>query len=101
MHWVTVAVWGACVCLIGVTLWYDRRKVPRARAAWPAWPDDERDLALISRYVRARAGASPGSLVDDRTWADLNMDDVFRVLDRAESRVGQAVLYARLRTAPT
>ena len=97
MHWITVGVWGVCVCLMAVTFWYDRRKAPRARAAWATWPDDERDLALISRYVRARADVS-GGMMDERTWTDLNMDDVFRVLDRAESRVGQQVLYGRLRS---
>jgi hypothetical protein len=38
--------------------------------------------------------------MDDRTWHDLNMDDVFRLLDRAESLVGQQALYARLRASP-
>ena len=100
MHWITVAVWGVCVCVIAAIWSYDRRKAPRPRAPWPQWPDDERDLTLISRYARARAAESDGGLMDERTWTDLNMDDVFRVLDRAESRVGQQVLYGRLRSAP-
>jgi hypothetical protein len=101
MHWLTVAVWAACVCAIAVTVWYDRRKMPRARTGWAVWPDDERDLSVIARYARALAGPSGDGQMDDRTWTDLNMDDVFRLLDRAESRVGQQVLYRRLRSAPT
>lgn len=36
--------------------------------------------------------------IDDRTWADLNLDDVFAVLDRTSSTLGQHALYHRLRT---
>lgn len=35
--------------------------------------------------------------VDDITWNDLNMDDVFRLLDATQSIAGSEVLYAMLR----
>ena len=38
--------------------------------------------------------------VDDRTWADLDLDDVFATIDRTESTLGQQALYHRLHTAP-
>lgn len=38
--------------------------------------------------------------MDDRTWADLDLDAVFVALDRTESTLGQHALYHRLRTAP-
>jgi len=41
-----------------------------------------------------------GRSLDDRTWNDLVMDDVFAFLDRTESRIGQQMLYRRLRRAP-
>jgi hypothetical protein len=38
--------------------------------------------------------------LDDRTWSDLLMNDVFAHLDRTESSVGQQLLYSRLRSSP-
>ena len=78
-----------------------RRRAPKPRAPWAEWPDDDRDMLSIARYARARAAAHQTVLLDDRTWDDLNMDDVFRVLDRAESLLGQQALYVRLRSSPT
>jgi len=46
-----------------------------------------------------RCDESRASL-DDRTWNDLLLDDVFARLDRTESSVGQQSLYGRLRRAP-
>jgi hypothetical protein len=37
--------------------------------------------------------------LDDRTWSDLLLDDVFAHLDRTQSTVGQQLLYNRLRSA--
>ena len=39
--------------------------------------------------------------MDDRTWADLNMDAVFSALDGTASTLGRQALYHRLRTIPT
>ncbi len=96
----TLVVWAGVVAFIGLVLWRDRRHVPKGRAPWTVWPTDERDLPAIRRYVRRPAGPGSDRVLDDRTWTDLNMDDVFRVLDRAESLVGQQVLYCRLRSVP-
>jgi DNA mismatch repair ATPase MutS len=52
----------------------------------------------IARYYRMRVQADPVvNSLDDRTWADLDMDGLFRVLDRTQSGVGRQFLYARLR----
>jgi MutS domain V len=78
---------------------YTRRKLlGRVRAEWGRFQERDRDMDKVSSYARAveAVGASPG--LDDRTWADLNMDEVFSILDRCESLVGQQVLYARLRS---
>ena len=49
-------------------------------------------------YFRARAKALPArDFVDDVTWADLDMDEVFRRIDSTQSAVGSEVLYAMLR----
>lgn len=77
-----------------------RRKAPAPRATWGTWPDDTRQMLAIARYFRSRQ-TSADTGIDDRTWADLNLDAVFSVLDRTESLVGQQLLYSRLRSVPT
>ena len=55
-------------------------------------------------WTRFRTCSAPeprGASLDDRTWNDLLLDDVFAQLDRTESSVGQQVLYSRLRSAPS
>ena len=41
-----------------------------------------------------------GRSLDERTWVDLNLDEVFAAIDRTQSTLGQHALYHRLRTAP-
>ena len=58
-------------------------------------------MDAIAEYHRSRAGSAPGrASLDDRTWNDLDMDQVFAAVDRTESTLGQQALYHRLRTAP-
>jgi hypothetical protein len=90
------------LCTLGVAvLWtalFELNRRARAahlrttRASRGQAPVRARDMAAIAAYHRARATSDPtdGSL-DDRTWDDLNMNDVFSVLDRTESVVGQHV----------
>ena len=52
-------------------------------------------VQLLPRSGAGRLGRFPS--VDDRTWADLDMDAVFLRLDRTRSSVGQACLYDLLR----
>ena len=96
-------VWSGIAIAVVSLFVLDRRnrtaRVKKLRSAWGRPLDRERDLVAIAAYHRGRAGDASRAL-DDRTWDDLNMDDVFSVLDRTESVVGQQVLYARLRTMP-
>jgi len=87
------------VGLLGIALlvFVAHLRVIRPRAAWGAWPDDARDFTAIARYADARTPPGAAGTMDRRTWDDLTMDDVFRLLDRTESLVGRQVLYARLR----
>ncbi|MDO7851467.1 MutS-related protein [Hymenobacter convexus] len=53
---------------------------------------------LVARY-HATVQAEPAyHRLDDQTWADLNGDDLFALLDGTVSRVGQQCLYHRLRS---
>ena len=58
---------------------------------------NQRRADLISCYFREGPGRSAEGTIDDRTWTDLDMDDVFASVDRTRSSVGQSALYAMLR----
>src|SRR4029077_10495245 len=73
------------------------RLLTRIRREWGHPRDRSRDMDGVADFFRSNARA--GESLDDRTWDDLLMDDVFAHLDRTESSVGQQVLYRRLRQA--
>ena len=56
------------------------------------------DLDLLSAYFRYRSRDSNRGALPDRTWQDLDLDDVFASLDYAESEPGRQYLYDLLRT---
>ena len=58
------------------------------------------DAIADAHRARVAASSTPASM-DDRTWADLNMDAVFTAIDHTESTLGQHALYHRLRTVPS
>ncbi len=72
------------------------------RASWgqPRPQTHKMDLIAASHAARVAELRVSGSL-DERTWNDLNMDDVFAAIDRTGSTAGQHALYHRLRTTPT
>jgi hypothetical protein len=74
-----------------------RRLLERIRASWGRPRERKRDMDAITDFFNLRDELS--TPLDDRTWNDLLMDDVFAHLDRAESTVGQQMLYSRLRSA--
>jgi len=58
-------------------------------------PGGSLDEIRIFEDSRQREGEAPG--LDERTAADLDLDDVFRRIDQTASAVGQQWLYSRLR----
>ena len=78
-----------------------RRRLARIRASWGAPVQQIRRMDAMSSSHAARIDVLKGSgSLDERTWADLNLDDVFAAIDRTHSTLGQHALYHRLRTAP-
>jgi hypothetical protein len=98
--WFVVAVIVAGFGVAIARLVRDQHRL-RLRAEWgqPRPKPRRMDAIVASHESRASAPGAPPAL-DDRTWADLNLDDVFIGLDRTESTLGQHALYHRLRTAP-
>src|SRR5262245_8802394 len=86
-----------------LSVWSARRTrarlLARLRTDWGRPNDRSRDMEAIFDLVRSHP--SGVTLLDDRTWDDLLMDDVFALIDRTESRIGQQMLYRRLRSGQT
>ena len=77
---------------------HKRRELTNLRTAWGLPKVRRRDMDAIAEYDSILEPAqSPEGRLDQHTWTDLNLDDVFALLDRAESPLGQQVLYHRLR----
>ncbi len=68
------------------------------RLEWGTSRARSRDLPAIASYHVALTSSRPHDSLDQRTWDDLDLDDVFSALDRTESSVGQQQLYHRLRS---
>jgi hypothetical protein len=78
-----------------------RRRLARIRATWGAPIDRIRRMDFMSAsHVAQIAVLGSGGSLDERTWVDLNLDDVFAAIDRTQSTLGQHALYHRIRTAP-
>lgn len=78
-----------------------RKALSRLRAEWGRpvpRPRKPEDLAGASRSRVAALGETPA--LDERTWNDLDLDEVFAAIDRTESTLGREALYHRLRSGP-
>ena len=82
-------------------MWFGRRRrLLEIRQAWGKPIARERRLDAIASSHAARCATFGTRALDARTWADLDLDDVFVAIDRTTSTLGQHALYHRLRTAP-
>jgi MutS-like protein len=72
------------------------RLLARIRREWGSPRVLKRDMHAVADFFRSHA---VGPSLDDRTWDDLLLDDIFAFVDRAESSIGQQILYHRLRLA--
>src|SRR5215471_10353705 len=76
-----------------------RRLTSTIRAKWGKPTPRPHKFDAIAAACRSRLELfHQVPAVDDRTWADLDLDDVFDALDRTESTLGQQALYHRLHT---
>ena len=63
-------------------------------------PQPPLNLDAVVTAWRSRLSVDGSRALDERTWVDLDCDDVFAEIDRTSSTLGQAALYHRLRCAP-
>jgi MutS domain V len=94
----TVALLGLVFAAISTLVsWHARsRLLARIRREWGRPRVLERNMDAIADFHRSHAA---GPSLDDRTWSDLLLDDLFALIDRTESGIGQQILYHRLRLA--
>ena len=77
-----------------------RRRLARLRATWGVPIQRARRMDAMSGTHVSRMATLGGASLDERTWANLNLKNVFAAIDRTQSTLGQHALYHRLRTAP-
>lgn len=93
----------AVAAAVALVVWMIARRSRQRRlaalvAAWGKPVERERDVAELAAELELGATGGRGVGLDERTLHDLNLDDVFAVIDRTGSRIGQLALYARLRS---
>jgi len=73
-----------------------RSRLQRLRDSWGKEEARERDFVLIASYHDLKPVTGP--IVDDTTWKDLALDEVFAMMDRTRSAPGRQMLYHQLHT---
>ncbi|HEX9009651.1 MAG TPA: hypothetical protein VF804_04730, partial [Holophagaceae bacterium] len=73
-----------------------RNRLAEIRAAWGKPVDQERDMDFLRMYHDLVAESD--ATVDEITWRDLALDEVFAQMDRTQSLPGRQVLYHQMRT---
>lgn len=93
----------AVLVAIGISFRVQRRLLlDRFRSMWARPITRPRNLKAAAESHASRITHTPDARsMDDRTWADLNLDEVFVSLDRTTSTLGQHALYHRIRTTTT
>jgi DNA mismatch repair ATPase MutS len=62
--------------------------------------DDNFDFERISEYFKKKNNSSCFQIISEKVCNDLDFNELFKLIDRTNSRVGQQVLYNRLRRIP-
>ncbi len=83
----------------------ERRLIQHLEDQWGQVPDreyEDGDLRKIARYYARCQTKEPHRLhLDDITWNDLGMDEIFMLLNHTQSSVGEETLYRMLRMPET
>ena len=78
-----------------------QRLIQQLQAQWGQVPDreyEDGDMRKIARYYERCRSKHPHRLhLDDITWNDLGMDEIFMLLNHTQSSVGEETLYRMLR----
>lgn len=82
-------------------MFFKRKLIRKLQNSWGKKPEGEYregDMSWIRSWYDDCSKASPGQFyVDDTTWNDLNMDDVFKRINACCSTAGEQSLYYMMR----
>ncbi len=70
----------------------------KLKASFGKLKDDAFDFDYIQKYFRNKDHSEAFQVLSDKTCNDLDFEDLFILLDRTHSKVGQQYLYNQLRT---
>lgn len=99
--WLALVAFGLIVAVTTVR-GARRRRMEQLQATWGIQSPRAHRFEELATSHRSRVEALGEPLaLDDRTWNDLDLDEVFRRVDHTESTLGQHALYHRLRVAHT
>jgi hypothetical protein len=93
------------IALFLILNYYKRKKVVRLKRMlkkkWGVPKENEYyNFELVNRYFKmvTKNNTDVHQYIDDKTANDLDLNEVFKFMDRTSSKIGQQYLYAKLRT---
>lgn len=75
-----------------------KKEIERLKASFGEVKDGPFDFEMIATFFRNKDNSEAFQILSDKTCNDLDFEELFRFIDRTNSRVGQQFLYNRLRT---
>ena len=73
---------------------YKKDKMKQYKKKWGCFPVQEythKKMEALKYFYETRV--DPTNDIDDTTWNDLSMDDIFMLLNHTESSIGEECLY--------
>lgn len=77
--------------------YFKNKKLKKIRDLWNNPKSWEREFSSIESLFELTRSEHKLGIVDDKTWADLDMDSIFRKIDTTQTSVGQQYLYRKMR----
>lgn len=79
---------------------FKKRRLAELKASWGKLKEESFDFKKIEKFFLLSDKKGFHQVISDRTFQDLDFDEVFMFLDRTTSKIGQQFLYQVIRTIP-
>ncbi len=74
-----------------------KKAIERLRESYGKQKEDDFDFGLIAKYFRNKDNSDSYQVLSNKTCNDLDFEELFMLIDRSNSKVGQQFLYNQLR----